>query len=395
MATESASPLHCSHCETALVAAARFCHACGAPSETVSDLSAQAPNSFVQELLNLAKGLTATLDVDALLKRISQSAESLFLCEAASILLLDEGKTHLFFKVATGEKGGIVTRFRVKVGEGIAGWVAEKREPLLINNVAGDSRFTSQVDNASGFKTKSVICVPMLASGDLVGVLEVLNRKNNGAFTAAHQNLLESLASLAALAIANARVLSGFRNFYSNTIELLISAIEARDPRMAGHCWRVAQRASSVGRRIGFEGQALKDLYYAALLHDIGYLKISDEWSRGRVLVTDSLHTEQTHPLTGASMIRGIDILRGASQLIPFHHENFDGSGFPRGLKSDAIPLAGSILSVIENCEEMRMNGFSDEQVLGILEEQAGKRFHPQVAEAYRDVLQQELAKTT
>ena len=66
--------------------------------------------------------------MDALLKRIGQSAEQMFLCEASAIMLLDEDQQHLFFKVATGEKGGVVTKFRVKIGEGIAGWVAEKRE---------------------------------------------------------------------------------------------------------------------------------------------------------------------------------------------------------------------------------------------------------------------------
>lgn len=382
----------CSHCKTPLTENARFCAHCGAPTDVTSWSGAEGDN-FVQGLLNLARGLTSTLDVDALLKRIGQSAEQMFLCEVSSILLLDEDKSHLFFKVATGEKGGVVGRYRVKIGEGIAGWVAEKREPLLINDVSADKRFTAQVDQASGFKTKSVLCVPMLAGGDLVGVLEILNKKIPSGFSEADKGLLESLAGLAALAIANARVLGGFRNFYSNTIEILISAIEARDMRMAGHCWRFAQRASSVGRRMGLEGAVLKDLYYSALLHDIGFLKVAGGWNMARVLVMESPHMEQTHPLVGSAMIRGIDILKGAAHLISFHHENYDGTGFPRGLKGDDIPLGGHILSVIEACEEMRMNGYAIEQVLAALQEQAGKRFHPDVAEAYRDVLLAEEAK--
>jgi len=385
--------LMCSHCKKPLAGEARFCHHCGAPCGVASWMANDGDANFVQGLLNLARGLNSTLDVDALLKRIGQSAENMFLCEASSIMLLDEDKGHLYFKVATGEKGGVVTRFRVKVGEGIAGWVAEKRESLLINDVAADKRFASQMDQASGFKTKSVLCAPMIAAGDLVGVLEVLNKKADGGFTEADKGLLESLAGLAGLAIANARLLGGFRNFYSNTIEILISAIEARDMRMAGHCWRVAQRASSVGRRMGLEGQALKDLYYSALLHDIGFLKVAGGWNMARVLVMESPHMEQTHPLIGADMIKGIDILKGAAYLIPFHHECYDGSGFPRGLKGDAIPLGGHILSVIEYGEEMRINGYSEEQVLASLQEEAGKKFHPQVAEAYHEVLLQEAAK--
>jgi HD-GYP domain-containing protein (c-di-GMP phosphodiesterase class II) len=317
----------------------------------------------------------------------------MFLCEASAIMLLDEDKGHLYFKIATGEKGGLVTRFRVKLGEGIAGWVAEKRETILLNDVKSDRRFSAQFDQASGFKTRSILCVPMIAGGELVGVLEILNKKESSGFTQADQCLLESMAGLAALAIANARLLGGFRNFYSNTIEIFISAIESRDMRMAGHCWRVAQRASSLGRRLGLDGQTLKDLYYSALLHDIGFLKVAGGWNMARVLVMDSPHMEQTHPIIGGDMVKGIDILKGAAQLIPFHHECYDGSGFPRGLKGEEIPLGGYILSVIEHCEEMRMNGYSSEQVHAALEEQAGQKFHPQVAEAYRDVLRQEEAK--
>lgn len=383
----------CSHCKKELASEAHFCHRCGAPSGA-ANWSSSDDDNFVKGLFNLARGLASTLDVDALLKRIGQSAEQMFLCEASAIMLLDEDKSHLYFKVATGEKGGTVTKFRIKLGEGIAGWVAEKREPVLVNDVTKDSRFTGQQDQSSGFKTRSVLCVPMVAAGELMGVLEVLNKKVSSGFTDADKGLLESLASLAALAIANARVVGGFRNFYSNTIEILIGAIEARDMRMSGHCWRFAQRASSLGRQLGLEGQVLKDLYYSALLHDVGFLKVAGGWNMARILVMESPHMEQTHPMVGADMIKGIDILKGASYLIPFHHECYDGSGFPRGLRGEEIPLGGHILSVIERCEEMRMNGYAPEQIQAILVEQAGKKFHPEVAKAYADVLRSEEAKT-
>ena len=378
----------CLYCHANIYAGAKFCAQCGAPVDGA--WSQASDTSFVHGLLSLARGLSSTLDVDALLKRIGQSAEQILLCEASSIMLLEDDKEHLYFKVASGEKGGAVTRYKVKVGEGIAGLVAETQESILINDVAADKRFAARYDQISGFQTRSILCVPMVAGGELVGVLEVLNKKSPAGFTPADQGLLESLAGLGAMAIANARVVGGFRNFYSNTIEILISAIEARDMRMAGHCFRVAQRASSLGRRLGLEGAALKDLYYSALLHDIGFLKVAGGWNAARVLVMESPHAEQTHPLIGAEMVADIHILKGASELIALHHECYDGSGFPRGLKGEAIPLGGYILSTLEACEEMRMEGYSEEQVLAALDDQAGKKFHPQVASAYREVLLQE-----
>jgi HD-GYP domain-containing protein (c-di-GMP phosphodiesterase class II) len=390
---EAAAPANglptCGYCQAKLPSDAHFCLQCGAPVDGAL-AGANADTTFVQSLLSLARGLSSTQDVDALLKRIGQSAEQMLLCEASSIMLLDDDKQNLFFKVATGEKGGVVTRYKIKLGEGVAGQCAQKRESILINDVSSDNRFAGRYDQISGFKTRSILCAPMIAGGELVGVLEVLNKKAGSGFSAGDQSLLESLAGLGAMAIGNARVVGGFRNFYSNTIEILISAIEARDMRMAGHCFRVAQRASSLGRRLGLEGQVLKDLYYSALLHDIGFLKVSGGWNAPRVLVMESPHSEQTHPLIGAEMVRGVQLLKGAATLIEMHHENYDGSGFPRGLKGDEIPMGGYILSTIEACEEMRMEGYSEEQVLDALESQAGKKFNPQVAAAYHDVLLQE-----
>jgi HD-GYP domain-containing protein (c-di-GMP phosphodiesterase class II) len=379
----------CAFCQAVLPDQAHFCAQCGGPVDGILAVPGH-DATFIQSLISLARGLSSTQDVDALLKRIGQSAEQMLLCEASSIMLLDDEKENLFFKVATGEKGGVVTRYKIKLGEGVAGGVAQSREPMLINDVSKDKRFAAQFDQLSGFKTRSIMCAPMIAGGELVGVLEVLNKKGDNGFSEGDQHLLESLAGLGAMAIGNARVMGGFRNFYSNTIEILISAIEARDMRMAGHCFRVAQRASSLGRRLGLEGQALKDLYYSALLHDIGFLKVSGGWNAARVLVMESPHMEQTHPLIGAEMVRGINILKGAAALIALHHENYDGSGFPRGLKGDEVPIGGYILSTIEACEEMRMQGYSEEQILAALESEAGKKFHPQVAAAYHDVLVQE-----
>jgi GAF domain-containing protein len=383
----------CSFCQAKAMEGAHFCAQCGAPVDGAWAGSNGEGTSFVHGLISLARGLSSTQDVDALLKRIGQSAEQMLVCEASSIMLLDDSKEHLFFKVATGEKGGVVTRYKIKLGEGVAGTVAQNRESLVLNDVTTDKRFAGRYDQISGFKTRSILCSPMIAGGELVGVLEVLNKKS-GEFTEGDKGLLESLAGLGAMAIGNARIMGGFRNFYSNTIEILISAIETRDLRMAGHCFRVAQRASSLGRRIGLEGQVLKDLYYAALLHDIGFLKVSGGWNASRVLIMESPHAEQTHALIGAEMVSGISILKGASSLIALHHENYDGSGFPRGLKGDEVPIGGYILSTIENCEEMRMQGYSDEQILAALESESGKRFHPEVAAAYREVLTQETVPT-
>jgi hypothetical protein len=135
------------------------------------------------------------------------------------------------------------------VGKGIAGWVAEHKEPVILNDVAADSRFTGQIDKSSGFSTKSIAAIPMFADGQLIGVCEALN-KVDGGYTDADVKILDNLAALAASTINNARQAEDHRNFFSHMIEIITMAIEGGDSRQTGHSYRVAQLACRIGRQM-------------------------------------------------------------------------------------------------------------------------------------------------
>src|SRR5688572_30197692 len=113
MAMETPPAGTCPYCHEKVIDGAHFCSRCGAPVGAAWTTQEGDP-TFVHNLLSLARGLSSTQDVDALLKRIGQSAEQMLLCEASSIMLLDDQKEHLYFKVATGEKGGVVTKYKIK-----------------------------------------------------------------------------------------------------------------------------------------------------------------------------------------------------------------------------------------------------------------------------------------
>ncbi|MBN1822787.1 MAG: GAF domain-containing protein [Endomicrobiales bacterium] len=332
----------------------------------------------LKEIFEIAKSISSVLDVDALLKRIGSVAEKLLDAEASSIMLLDEDKQFLSFKVATGEKGGIVQKMKVKVGQGIAGTVAEKKKPLIVNDVAKDERFNSQMDKTSGFKTKSIICVPMFVEEDLIGVVEVLNKNEDSGFNKDDEGVLESLASLAAVSINNAKMAEDQRNFFVNVIEVLITAIESRDPKLSGHSWNVAQISTSIGRKMGLKDQEYKNLYYGALLHDIGMLNAREYISSGR-----SADDYTNHPRSGTELVHNINLLRGAEPIIRHHHENFDGTGYPDGLAGDKIPLGARIVAVAEAIEEMRMNGYAPEKINQMLKLGEHTRFDPAIVELY------------
>jgi GAF domain-containing protein/CheY-like chemotaxis protein len=157
-------------------------------------------------LLNeVASALSSTLDLEDALTSIMERVNPIFEVEAGSLLLIDEDTDELVFQIALGEKAEGVKPFRLKIGQGIAGLVAETGEPMLIRDVREDPRHYRVVDVSTDFVTKSVLCVPMIARGKLIGVIEVIN-KLEGLFTKDDQNLLSSIASYAAVAIENARL---------------------------------------------------------------------------------------------------------------------------------------------------------------------------------------------
>jgi NtrC-family two-component system sensor histidine kinase KinB len=158
-------------------------------------------------LLNeVGQALSSTLDLEDALTLILERVDAIFEVEAGSLLLADEETKELVFQIALGEKAEHVKPFRLKIGQGIAGQVAETREPLLIHDVSKDPRHFKAVDISTDFLTKSVLCVPMIVRGKLIGVVEIMN-KLTGPFTEDDQILHSSIASYAAAAIENARVL--------------------------------------------------------------------------------------------------------------------------------------------------------------------------------------------
>lgn len=168
-------------------------------------------NKDLAQLLEINKILNSTLDLDKLLTIIVEQAAVVVQAEAGSLMLLDHAANELVFDIALGEKGEQVKQIRLKVGEGIAGWVAREGESLIVNEVEKDSRWSARADTKSSFKTKSVMCVPLIFKSKISGVMEVINKKDNGAFSSEDQQILEALAAQAAVAIENARLFKEVR----------------------------------------------------------------------------------------------------------------------------------------------------------------------------------------
>jgi Nif-specific regulatory protein len=156
------------------------------------------------ELLNVSKIINSSLDLDNVLDQIITLTSKILNTEASSLLLIDEPTNKLIFKTAAGAKAEEVSQFTLKIGEGIAGWVAENGEPLLVNDVTKEKRFRRSISESIDFPTKSILCVPLILKNKIIGVVEVIN-KTNGLFNDSDIQLLSGVAEQAVLAIENAR----------------------------------------------------------------------------------------------------------------------------------------------------------------------------------------------
>jgi GAF domain-containing protein len=152
-------------------------------------------------LQRAAESLTTEDEPLVLLDKLLYSALTVVDCADGSIILLDHETDELVFVVVHGELGQTLPGYRIPANQGIAGWVATHKEPQIVNNVRSDQRFYSYVDEAFHFETRSLLCVPMISRGVVMGVIEVLNKFNQNDFTKADVDLLSTLAYIAATAI--------------------------------------------------------------------------------------------------------------------------------------------------------------------------------------------------
>ena len=157
-------------------------------------------------LVDASVRLNSLLSLPELLAAIMQTATALMKAETSSLMVLDDNKKELIFEVATGTKGQSVTEMRVPADQGIAGWVLKNGKPAVVNDVKSDKRFYAKIDHGSGFTTKSILALPLNIRDRAIGVVEIINKRGGGGFTARDQEIASAFAAQAAVAIENARL---------------------------------------------------------------------------------------------------------------------------------------------------------------------------------------------
>jgi putative nucleotidyltransferase with HDIG domain len=275
--------------------------------------------------------------------------------------------------------------------------VAPDAEPVTVTRRPGDVDWiaptASRIETGNGNGNGSAphddgrtLSMPLRTGGTVVGALTV--KRADGPFTATDRDLLRLICAQSSIAIENIRLFTHLRQSYWNTVYALAATVDLRDHPTRGHSDRLAQYAVAIGTRLGLKPDRLDDLKIAALLHDIGKIGIND----GVLLKPGDLTSEEydqmkTHTLMGAKILAMAGFSPRVVEAVLFHHEWYDGSGYPLGLRSDQIPLEARILTGADALESMtspRMyrDAMPVAAAVSELVDGRGTQFDPQIIDA-------------
>jgi HD-GYP domain-containing protein (c-di-GMP phosphodiesterase class II) len=339
-------------------------------------------------LTELSALINSTLDTGEIRERAIVAAIRLLDAEAGSLILIDQDSGDMFFEVAIGDKGDKVKEVRLKKGEGIAGWVAEKGEAIIIHDVQSDQRFFKTADKRSTFITRDMVCVPVKTKDKVIGVLEAINRKN-GIFDEEDKEALTSLANQVAIAIENANLYQELKEVFYGTAQALAETIEKRDPYTGGHTKRVMNYSIAIGKAMGLSKKEIENLRLAAILHDVGKIGVRDNI----LLKEDRLDPEELekmnmHPQYGSDILSHVKKLRDIIPGVRGHHERIDGKGYPDNLRDGDIPTIARIIAVADTFDAMTTDrpyrkAMSSEAAFEELRKNSGIQFDKDVVEAF------------
>ena len=336
------------------------------------------------------------LRLDVLLKQISEQLQ----VDAVVILLMDAERLHLEYGASCGLHGSTLRFTRLRLGEGIAGRAARQNEILHIADLQADPQTLAYSPSLAREGFRSYYAAPLIAQGKLQGVLEIFHRTLLNPDTE-WLGFLEALAGQAAIAIENTTLFEDLQRTnmelseaYDSTIEGWSRALDLRDKETEGHTQRVTELTLELARDFDFSETELEHIRRGALLHDIGKMGVPDEILLKPGKLTEAEWTVmRKHPEFAHEMLLPIIYLRPALDIPYCHHEKWDGTGYPRGLKGEEIPLTARIFAVVDVWDALTSDrpyrsALSHEDALTYIRERTGRHFDPQVVDSFVALLE-------
>ncbi len=363
-------------------------------NDTLSELKEQNQNLLewkrkLSLILEYSGKISAATDLSEILKVITDETKDVLQADRCSVFLVDKKKDELFSWVAHG-LGKRQIRFPKSTG--LAGTAVVTGETINVKDAYNDERFNPEIDQKTGYFTKTILCIPMKnRQGETIGVFQVLN-KLDGVFAEQDAEMLRLLATQAAGIIENAMLYEEMKKSFKSFINTLAEAVDARDPLTAGHSSRVCSYAVLIAQKMGYSEKEIERLQYAALLHDLGKIGVKE----GVLTKPGRLdEKEYSHIQTHTSVTRKIleqTYFKKEFKDIPLmassHHEKVDGTGYPQNLKGEKIPEVSRIMAIADVFDALTSKRHYRgpmplQKVFSILKEETGRKFDPVCMEAF------------
>lgn len=364
----------------------------------------------IRALHSIDTSISESLDIKVILNTALTEVIRQLNIDATAVFLYKPSTNLLEYVYGKGFKTRLIEGAKIRLGESLAGLSALERSMVKIPNLKDflidfDVKVYSEdmKRNLEEFIIEegfvSYYAVPLISKGQLLGVLEVFNRspiEENRDW----EQFLEVLAKQIAIGIDNARLFRSLEesnimllNAYEETIEGWAYVLDLRDKETEGHSRRVADLTVKIAERMGIRGEELIHIRRGALLHDIGKIAIPDSiLLKPEKLTEEEWKIMKRHPIYAYQILSRIDYLYPAIDIPYCHHERWDGSGYPRGLKGEEIPISARIFAVVDVYDALTSNrpyrkAWKREEAIDYIKEQSGKQFDPKVVEVFLEII--------
>jgi putative nucleotidyltransferase with HDIG domain len=366
-----------------------------------ASLKLERKNIELKTVNEIIREINRTNDLKILFKMIVHKGKELLSCKNVSIMIVENNV--LVVKESTDPS--IIGQKR-EFGVGVSGWVWKTGEPILIKKVEegkGDTRF--QILNKPG----SFIVAPLnlkyetpfalnvaLKSTATIGVLNFSDKIDGSSFSEEDLDIIINYANLTAIAIEKVRFFLETKKAYLSTVEALSAAIDAKDKYSYDHLRRVVRYSLLLASAIGLSEEEKEDLHFAALLHDVGKIGISEHiLNKPDKLTHEEYEKMKKHVEEGVKILSNIAFLDNSALIVKHHHEHFDGSGYPDGLKGEEIPIGARILTITDSFDAMTSDRIyrprkTKEEAMEELRRCSGTHFDPKLVDAFLKILEKE-----
>ncbi len=343
-------------------------------------------------LLEVSRLVTSTLDIDVLLSRLVQITADVCEVGKCSVYIYVE-ENNRFYPTATF---GMFpqSEWETTLSDGVttSDLLDEEARAIMAHEVvlsdASLSPFIPQ-ERLEDTGVRSVLLVPISSRDKMLGLMALFFTSEREELESEDHNLIKAIAGQAAVAMQNASLYEDLEMSYFSTVRALARAIEVKDPYTYGHSERVTDYAVVIAREMGIDDWDMRNIKYAAALHDIGKLGIAGQILNkpGALTEEEFLHVK-THPQMGDSIMEPVSFLREPREIILHHHERFDGNGYPDGLKGEEIPLGARILAVADSFEAMMSDrpyrkALDLHHAITEIRTNSGTQFDPEVVQAF------------